>query len=125
MGYVTKDLQQLNVTTIDLMLFHHPCSSNASNVAVWGFLQSAVKQKMVRSIGISNFNAGQMAALLEMTAKDPTIVPPSVNQCGMHSAKDGWVARNSAMCPSVRPTPLAVCTALNRFFSLHKITATS
>ena len=85
MGYVTKDLQQLNISQIDLILFHHPCSTNASNVAVWGFLQTAVKQKLVRSIGISNFNAGQMAALLEMTAKDPSIVPPSVNQCGMHT----------------------------------------
>ena len=70
---------------LDLVLVHHPAKTDAENIALWQGLEQALAQNLTRSIGLSNFNAAQITALLKIAK-----VPPAVNQ-----------ARS---CPSPRPS---------------------
>jgi len=99
---IKQSLQQLEVDYIDLMLLHRPCQqlkkkcsldpgaaatqgnctgpdlikdSTAANNALWEGMQHAQKLGLVRSIGVSNYNAQELAALEGAV--------PVVNQCEM------------------------------------------
>ncbi|XP_054160698.1 9,11-endoperoxide prostaglandin H2 reductase-like [Oppia nitens] len=72
-------LQKLNLTYLDLMLLHSPASDEI-NRQVWSGLEEAVQQKLVRSIGVSNFNIKQLETLLKTS---PRIVP-AINQVESH-----------------------------------------
>ncbi|CAG2175760.1 unnamed protein product, partial [Oppiella nova] len=73
---VHNSLKKLNVTYLDLVLIHWPADADAE---VYKGLEDAVDQKLVRSIGISNFNRGQIANL-----KKSWKVVPAVNQIDIH-----------------------------------------
>ena len=73
---IHRSLKMLNVTYLDLVLVHRP-EENYSDV--YKGLEEAYKQKLVRSIGISNFNPSQIDHLMK-TAK----VKPAVNQINIH-----------------------------------------
>ncbi|CAG2114303.1 unnamed protein product [Medioppia subpectinata] len=69
-------LGKLQTTYVDLMLIHWP----AGNVSdIYAGLEDAVDQKLVRSIGVSNFDAPALQALLK-TAR----VKPAMNQIEIH-----------------------------------------
>lgn len=71
---VKTDLKQLGVDYVDLVLLHMPI-----NVAgQYAGLEQALSQNLTRSIGVSNFDAAQLADL----AKTATTTP-AVNQCEM------------------------------------------
>ena len=73
---VQSDLRELNVSQVDLVLLHAPCTSAATNLKLWRGLEQALAQKLTRAIGVSNYKQQQLAALLaEATTK------PAVNQC--------------------------------------------
>merc|ERR1712031_35190 len=73
---VEADLEQLG-TWADLILLHWPCATMEDTIAAYKQLEPLVENGKARSIGISNFNASLIDALL----KEVT-VPPAVNQCG-------------------------------------------
>jgi len=73
---IHNSLTQLNVTYLDLVLVHFP-HDNYSDT--YKGLEDAYNQKLVHSIGISNFNKAQIDTLLK-TAK----VKPAVNQINVH-----------------------------------------
>ena len=73
---IKTSLQKLNVTYIDLVLVHWPETNYAD---LWKGLEDAFQQKLVRSIGVSNFSPSQITDLLK-TAK----VRPAVNQINIH-----------------------------------------
>lgn len=82
---IESDLQQLGLPQVDLVLIHRPtpypghpeqCQDAEQRAATWEGLEEALKAGKTRAIGVSNFNATELAALLE-TAK----VTPAVNQC--------------------------------------------
>jgi len=111
-------LLDLNTTYLDLVLMHRPCQQAglvcefriptqtqvcnqtapprfpavadpvAANGALWQGLIAAQKQGLVRSIGVSNFGAAEIAAL-------PDVVP-AVNQID-HSVM-GWDAATVGYC---------------------------
>jgi diketogulonate reductase-like aldo/keto reductase len=76
MRYVEDDIAQLQVQQVDLVLLRAPCNSPASNNALWQGLEHALAQGLTRSIGVSNYNSAQLAAL-KFTTK------PALNQCRM------------------------------------------
>lgn len=93
---INESLTQFGVDFIDLMLLHRPCQQfsqqcsidpklsnctgpnpipnpTASNNALWAGMATAQKMGLVKSIGVSNYNSDELAAL-----KGPV---PAVNQC--------------------------------------------
>eukprot|EP00038_Savillea_parva_P020013 m.30218 g.30218 ORF g.30218 m.30218 type:complete len:331 (-) comp4680_c0_seq1:145-1137(-) len=95
---VNQSLSNLGLDYIDLMLLHRPCQQfsqkcsiapklqnctgpnpiadpTASNNALWQGLAKAQALGLVKSIGVSNYNVGELMAL-----KGPV---PAVNQCEM------------------------------------------
>jgi len=73
---VKNSLKQLNVQYIDLVLVHWHTDADLD---IYKGLEDAFEQKLVRSIGVSNFNNQQVDALLK-SAK----VKPAVNQIDVH-----------------------------------------
>ncbi|CAG2176561.1 unnamed protein product, partial [Oppiella nova] len=72
-------LQKLNTTYVDLMLIHRASNISEVNDEVWKGLEEALSQKLVKSIGISNFDVSQMESLMK-TAK----VIPAMLQVESH-----------------------------------------
>lgn len=76
--YVQADLAQLQVKQVDLVLLHAPCPNNpAGNDALWKGLEQALAAGLTRAIGVSNYNAAEIAQLKVTTTK------PALNQCRM------------------------------------------
>ena len=75
---VREDLKELQLSYVDLALHHFPCSTTAETRAVWQGLQAAQKLGLARAIGVSNFGASDLDAVLSLGG-----VPPAVNQCQM------------------------------------------
>jgi len=73
---IHNSLKALNVTYLDMVLVHFPHGDYANT---YQGLEDAFDQKLVRSIGISNFDRGQIDHLLK-TAK----VKPANNQINIH-----------------------------------------
>ena len=68
MRYMKENLAQLGLTHVDLALLHHPCTKGSRanpsgkdepkiDAALWQGLLAAQKAGMVKSIGISNYEA--------------------------------------------------------------------
>ena len=116
MDSVHQSLKNLGVEYIDMMLLHRPCEqleqkcsiaaklTNCSgptplsatqaleaNNALWAGLMQAKKAGLVKSIGVSNYFAGQLAALKGDV--------PAINQCEMSIQ----VRVDTADAPSHRP----------------------
>jgi diketogulonate reductase-like aldo/keto reductase len=95
---VNASLKNLQTTYIDMILLHRPCEqtkqkcsiapklsncsgpvvvkdATAANNKLWAGLQQAKKMGLVKSIGVSNYFAGQLAALEGEK--------PAINQCEM------------------------------------------
>lgn len=84
--FVDQDLKRLNTSYIDLMLVHWP---GLGCKGTWEALEEYQEQGKLRAIGVSNFNAGQLASLLKEGR-----VPPAVNQIeyNVYSHPDDTVA---------------------------------
>jgi diketogulonate reductase-like aldo/keto reductase len=65
-------LQRLGLDYVDLYLIHFPVPGMIKTI--WKSMESLSASGLARSIGVSNFSAGQVASLLDAR------VPPSVNQ---------------------------------------------
>jgi len=70
---------------VDLILLHWPCTTLEGNVATYKALENALAAGKTRAIGVSNFNASMLQALIPLIN-----VKPAVNQCshavGSHNA---------------------------------------
>jgi len=84
------DLELLGVSSVDLLLLHNPCLTMESTVAAYRALEVLKASGKARAIGISNFNASQIDALMRSVT-----VKPAVNQCGFSigGRKDSALAR--------------------------------
>ncbi|CAG2112657.1 unnamed protein product [Medioppia subpectinata] len=89
---VQLSIQNLNTSYVDLMLIHMPSDDLAVNDKVWSALEEAVAQKLIRSIGVSNFNAQQIDSLLKNAKVVPAMLQveshPQVNQRQLISYSD-------------------------------------
>lgn len=74
-----ESLRKLKTDYIDLILIHWPNHNKAINQATWAFFESLYERKLVRAIGVSNFQRHHIIDLLE-TAK----IKPMVNQVELH-----------------------------------------
>lgn len=76
---IRKSLQTLAVDYIDLHLIHWPNPSVGKYVEAWRALVDAQRGGLVKSIGVSNFTAEHLRAVI-----DDSGVTPAVNQIEMH-----------------------------------------
>ncbi|GAQ50531.1 aldo/keto reductase [Streptomyces acidiscabies] len=75
-----KSARKLGVDQIDLLILHQPAPKDFDRtVAAYRALEELLADGKVRAIGISNFNPGHLAELL-----DRTDVVPAVNQIELH-----------------------------------------
>jgi len=77
---VEEDLRELGMDYADLMLLHWPCKTGRveDTQAAWLGLQRALQKKLVRAIGVSNFQPADLDAVLALGGEGP-----AVNQCQM------------------------------------------
>lgn len=68
-------LKKLGLDYVDSMLIHWPASDSKVNSEIWSGLEDALDRRLVRAIGVSNFNEKQLEELMR-SAK----VMPQVNQ---------------------------------------------
>jgi len=80
---IQLSLKNLNLSYIDLMLFHSPTNNSKTNSETWSGLEDALDLGLVKSIGVSNFNIEQLTSLFE-TAK----IIPAINQVECHPNKN-------------------------------------
>ncbi|KAL1524074.1 hypothetical protein AB1Y20_018984 [Prymnesium parvum] len=69
MGYIDDVLRQLNTTYADLLLLHHRCHTANETASVWRAFEAAKRSGKARHIGVSNFNAHDLATLLSVAVE--------------------------------------------------------
>ena len=74
---IQHDFDVLGLDYVDLMLLHWPCDDFADSVKTYKAMEPLVASGKARAIGVSNFNASLIEALLPQVS-----VKPAINQCG-------------------------------------------
>ena len=81
---VQRDLNELGLEYVDLVLHHFPCghfvgiNNEKGNVAVWKGLEEALANNLTRAIGVSNYLPADLEPLLQLKG-----TVPAVNQAQM------------------------------------------
>lgn len=131
--YVNDTLKQLGVTYIDLVLLHAPCSSfdppvpnpTASDKAQWQGLVQAKALGLTRAIGVSNYNATQLASLSPKPAVNqaPLSILPFWGKDTHNDATRSYCAANGIVyesygslrgCPFADKQLAAIASAHNK-----------
>jgi diketogulonate reductase-like aldo/keto reductase len=71
--HVEQSLKALDLDYIDLYLIHFPLESNEENLRVWRILETFVDKKLIKSIGVSNFNIDQLSYLIKHARIKPVL----------------------------------------------------
>ena len=75
---VKRDLLELKMPRVDLVLHHFPCKTDAENAAVWAGLVQARDMGLTRAVGVSNYVTKDLQALMSTSSE-----VPALNQCRM------------------------------------------
>ena len=78
---IEHDFAVLGLDYVDLLLLHWPCDDFEDSVTAYKAMEPYVKSGKVRAIGISNFNASAITALLPRVS-----IKPAMNQCAFSIA---------------------------------------
>ncbi|HHW79828.1 MAG TPA: aldo/keto reductase [Acholeplasmataceae bacterium] len=76
---ILDSLDKLQTDYIDLLLIHWPNHDDNINLRTWQVFEDAVKDGLVKNIGVSNFTRYQLTKLLEKAK-----IKPVVNQVELH-----------------------------------------
>lgn len=71
-------LGRLGLDYLDIYLIHWPCSDEL-NISTWKAFEELHEQRLVRTIGLSNFSVGMLKPLLASAR-----IPPRLNQLEFH-----------------------------------------
>ena len=126
MGYINDELAQLGTPYVDLLLFHHRCRTPEETASVWTAFEAAKAAGKARHIGVSNFNAHDLATLAA-TAKEPIEVLEAhfgvglmdwevLEYCaahGIHPVSFSSLSEGSTDLPALHPAVAAVAAAHN------------
>lgn len=80
---IADNLEELGMTSVDLMLIHFPECESGSVADTWAALEEAYQTGQAKAIGVSNF----VQSDLEKLQKTATVWPPAVNQVSMSVSK--------------------------------------
>lgn len=78
---LAESLDRLGLDFVDLYLIHWPCPAQDRYLQAWDYLQQAQQDKLVRSIGVSNFLPEHLDRLLREADAAPV-----VDQIELHPA---------------------------------------
>lgn len=85
-----ESMQRLGLERLDLLLIHWPEPQDGKYVEAWQTLVELKEQGRVRSIGVSNFDAGQLDDVISATG-----VTPAVNQVPVDLLHHNTAARET------------------------------
>ncbi|MBF9044849.1 aldo/keto reductase [Rhodobacterales bacterium HKCCE4037] len=87
---VERSLEAIGVDQLDLILIHWPVPSRDLYVETWEALLEARNDGLVRSVGVSNFNADHLDRIIAATGEAPVLnqieVNPELQQPEMRAA---------------------------------------
>ena len=101
---IDSTLADIGIEYADLILLHWPCETIEETRATYKALEHALVDGRARAIGISNFNASAIDALVSGTS-----VKPAFNQCGFSVGNHGSKESPNGKDDVTR----ARCSALN------------
>jgi len=76
---VERSLKSIGVDQLDLVLIHWPVPSQNLYVETWKALIEMRNEGLMRSIGVSNFNADHLTRLIEETGEAPVLNQIEIN----------------------------------------------
>lgn len=76
---VERSLKNIGVDQLDLMLIHWPVPSQDLYVETWKALIEMRNEGLMRSVGVSNFNADHLARIIEATGEAPVLNQIEIN----------------------------------------------
>ncbi|MDF1609519.1 aldo/keto reductase [Hoeflea sp. YIM 152468] len=76
---VDRSLKSIGVDQLDLVLIHWPVPSQDLYVETWEALIEMRNEGLMRSIGVSNFNADHLARLIKETGEAPVLNQIEIN----------------------------------------------
>ena len=76
---VERSLKSIGVDQLDLVLIHWPVPSQNLYVETWKALIEMRNEGLMRSIGVSNFNADHLARIIEETGEAPVLNQIEIN----------------------------------------------
>jgi len=82
MRLAEHNLEKMGLEYVDLLILHFPCSSHEKSLMAYRVLEEFQRRGKARAIGVSNFDAVQLEALV----RDAT-VKPAINQIGLGIGK--------------------------------------
>lgn len=88
---VDKTLTRLGTEYIDLLLIHQPAGNY---VAGYRLMEAAYKAGKVRAIGLSNFNAAQIAEILSICEVKPTVLQTELHPYHQEKQLKAMLAEN-------------------------------
>ena len=94
---VDKTLTRLGTEYIDLLLIHQPAGNY---VAGYRLMEAAYKAGKVRAIGLSNFNAAQIAEILSICEVKPTVLQTELHPYHQEKQLKAMLAENGIVAHS-------------------------
>ena len=76
---VERSLKSIGVDQLDLVLIHWPVPSQNLYVETWKALIEMRNEGLMRSIGVSNFNADHLTRIIEKTGEAPVLNQIEIN----------------------------------------------
>ena len=87
---VERSLKSIGVDQLNLVLIHWPAPMNDLYVETWQTLIALKKEGLIRSIGVSNFNADHLERIINETGEVPVInqieINPALQQNALRAA---------------------------------------
>lgn len=110
-------LARLGLDYLDLYLIDWPAEENGKYVDAWGGMMKSKEVGEARSIGASNFNAEQLADIIDLSFFTPAInqveLHPLLNQSELRAVHAQYGITTQAYCPLGTGTLTANSTAMD------------
>ncbi len=78
---IDASLKRIGVDYLDLCLIHWPCPVKNQYVETWRALIDAQRDGLIKSVGVSNFNADHLDRLISETGITPAVNQIEINPC--------------------------------------------
>lgn len=98
-----QSFQRLGLDYIDLYLIHWPSAIEGRNLETWRALEDLKESGRVRSIGVSNFNRGELSELLEEGRIRPSVNQIPINPANMNADLDDFCYSHNIVTMAYSP----------------------
>lgn len=95
--------ERLGLDYVDLYLIHWPSPEEGVNLATWSALEEIQASGRVNSIGVSNFNRGELAEIIKEGKVRPAVNQIPVNPDNMNADLDAYNDQNNIVTMGYSP----------------------